>query len=98
MAAAFNTFCSFSFIGNECIETGSQKRSEPCFTWIISIKELLFQDLREKCLRKILCVVYGFVPPQPQILVDRLPVCLDDGVQRIATFRGIFTSGRNNCR
>src|SRR6516162_4138697 len=93
--AASSSFCSATFVpghGHVIFEGGQQKCTEFSLFRADSAEGLLFQQMKEKTLRQILCI-QGLISAAPGECIKRIPVQPAKFGQRRPRFRSLYVDG-----
>jgi len=80
-AAAFLPQRRFDFIRNESIEKETQKRAEARLRRVVRRQRSALETLRQKRLRQVLGIRNFASARDAQVLVQRLPIERDEGVE-----------------
>jgi len=73
--AAFERPCAVGSMRKKIFHRSKQKRTEPAFVRVHAFVDFVFNQVREKALRQILCIVHG-VATAAHETVKRRPIYL----------------------
>src|SRR5258705_5867976 len=96
--APFETIVGLLLIGDEAVQTGSQKSLEAGLMYVVAGEVVFLKRVSEKTLREILCVFIVGLPFNANVLIDRLPIAGQDGFECTPTTLLVLTASSHYCR
>src|SRR5258705_7026039 len=96
--APLETIVGLLLICDEAVQTGSQEGLEAGLTYVVAGEVVFFKRVSEKTLGEILCVFIVGLPFNANVLIDRLPIAGQDGVECATTHLLVLTASSHYCR
>src|SRR5687768_18146266 len=92
VAAALQPLACFSLVGDEAVETCSQKSLEAGLARVVASKMILLESVGKEALRQVFRVFVACLPFQADVFVRGFPVAGEDGVEGALPYRVVLAT------